>query len=135
MDVVAKGWGTDGQWVADAGYLDWILCCSAEALGALITINNADFEENAEVASCAWTLSPLPQALPQLTAGFACRRVQAPERLGRLRRRHRRRQVPALGTERSVGRGQRVGPGRGERRLLHVHPCAFLPSSRRLSRL
>ena len=21
------GWGTDGQWVADAGYLDWVLCC------------------------------------------------------------------------------------------------------------
>ena len=23
------GWGTDGQWVADAGYLDWILCCGS----------------------------------------------------------------------------------------------------------
>ena len=56
MDVVAQGWGTDGQWVADAGYLDWILCCSAEALGALITINNADFEENTEVAGFNYQL-------------------------------------------------------------------------------
>ena len=56
MDVVAQGWGTDGQWVADAGYLDWILCCSAEAMGALITINNANFEENPEVASYEYKL-------------------------------------------------------------------------------
>ena len=25
------GWGTDGQWVADAGYLDWVLCCGGSA--------------------------------------------------------------------------------------------------------
>ena len=64
---VSSSFASQGFCCAQGGdnsvFIDFVRI-TAMAIKGVIEIPNPSFEENPEVASCAWTLSPLPQALP-----------------------------------------------------------------------